>query len=67
MLINRGVSSEGVSVFTGHKTTKPTETYYARKKEQKALEELRAVWNCSESIKCKNNLIEKREYLSGYA
>ncbi len=54
-------------MFTGHKTTKPTETYYARKKEQKALEELRAVWNCSESIKCKNNLIEKREYLSGYA
>lgn len=40
MLTEAGVAIESVSVAMGHATTKTTETYYARKRQDKALQEI---------------------------
>ncbi|HXZ23979.1 MAG TPA: hypothetical protein VEH08_04510, partial [Methanomassiliicoccales archaeon] len=64
-LIDQGASVESVSILLGHCTTKTTETYYARKRQDDAIREVSTLW--SQSNKCVNKLIETGKYLSGYA
>ena len=42
--LDRGVRYDTVSVLLGHKTTRTTETFYARRKYDQAVEELERVW-----------------------
>ena len=64
-LIDQGASVESVSILLGHSTTKTTETYYARKRQDAAILEVNGIW--SQSQNAVNKLIENRKYLSGYA
>jgi len=64
-LIDQGASVETVSVLLGHNTTKTTETYYARKRQDAAILEVNSIW--SQPNNAVNKLIETGKYLSGYA
>jgi len=64
-LIDQGASLESVSILLGHTTTKTTETYYARKRQDAAILEVNNIW--SQPNKYVNKLIENGKYLSGYA
>jgi len=68
-LIDQGASIETVSVLLGHSTTKTTENYYARKKQDAAIMEATSIWEQKppNHPSAKNILIERKEYLSGYA
>ena len=64
-LIDQGASVESVSILLGHSTTKTTETYYARKRQEDAIREVNGIW--SQNNRYVNKLIETGKYLSGYA
>jgi site-specific recombinase XerD len=55
-LIDQGASIESVSVLLGHNTTKTTETYYARKRQDAAIREVKGIW--SQPNYAVNKLIE---------
>lgn len=42
--IDRGARIDSVSVALGHKTTRTTETYYARRKEEQAFADIEEAW-----------------------
>ena len=46
--IDEGVPLDSVSRLMGHATTKTTETYYARKKNEKAIGEAKVIWHRNE-------------------
>ena len=66
--LDSGVDLDSVSILLGHTTTKTTETYYCRKREDVALREVFEVFEPSKrppsAIK---PLIESEKYISGYA
>ncbi len=66
-----GPSSESdgdsVSILLGHTTTKTTETYQCRKREDVALKEVFDVFEPKETPGTTKPLIENEKYLSGYA
>lgn len=72
--IDDDVPVDAVSRMMGHKTTKTTETYYGRKKNNKAVAEAQQIWRVSkppESVspprpEITPSLIDKRERLPGY-
>jgi len=68
-LIDQGATIETVSVLLGHSTTKTTETYYARKKQDAAILEATRIWDQKppNAPSAKTPLIEPEKYLSGYA
>ncbi|HKZ58243.1 MAG TPA: hypothetical protein VJ547_00130 [Candidatus Thermoplasmatota archaeon] len=45
--LDRGARYDSVSVLLGHKTTRTTETYYARRKYDQAAEELERAWTAT--------------------
>ena len=69
--IDQGVPLDAVSRMLGHKTTKTTETYYCRRTNDSAIAVAQQVWgNKPDERPSKpgnSPLIEKKEYLSGYA
>jgi len=67
LCIDRGAQVETVSLLLGHQSTKTTEGYYCRKREDVALREISEIWKPTESIGAKNLLIENKNDLSGYA
>jgi len=56
-----------VSILLGHTTTKTTETYYCRKREDVALKEVFDVFEPKKPPSAIKPLIESEKYLSGYA
>jgi integrase len=74
LLLDRGATIDAVSKSMGHSSTKTTETYYCRKSDAMVREEIDRAWGSAtpfqETRKInsgKNDLIEWKEYLSGYA
>lgn len=74
LLLNRGRSIDAVSKSMGHASTKTTETYYCRKSDAMVREEIDRAWGKSgpshgarEPAPGQRELIESKEYLSGYA
>jgi integrase len=73
LCLDRGVSIDAVSKSMGHSSTKTTETFYCRKSDAMVREEIDRAWSSiNHSSKArkinsgKNDLIESKEYLSGY-
>jgi len=73
LLLDRGATIDAVSKSMGHSSTKTTETYYCRKSDAMVREEIDRAWgsvNPSDRARKinsgKNDLIESKEYLSGY-
>jgi integrase len=65
--IDKGAQIEAVSLMLGHSSTKTTESYYYRKREDVALKEIFQLWKVKNTPSAKNVLIENEKYLSGYA
>ena len=53
LLINEGVSIEDLSVIMGHRTSKTTEIYYARRTQSSAVENVFNVWRGREEVDAK--------------
>lgn len=53
--IDEGLTIESVSVLMGHNTTKTTETYYCRKRHEKAIMEAQNLWMKDKSCPGVNN------------
>jgi len=73
LLLDRGASIDAVSKSMGHASTRTTETYYCRKSDAMVREEIDRAWgSVNPSSKARkinsgeNDLIESKEYLSGY-
>lgn len=66
MCVDSGVGLDAVSILLGHTTTKTTETYYCRKREDVALREVLDMFEPKRPPSAIKPLIEKKEYLSGY-
>jgi integrase len=71
--LDRGMTIDAVSKSMGHSSTKTTETYYCRKSDAMVRDEIDRAWgsvnpsNKARKINSgKNDLIESKEYLSGY-
>jgi len=64
--IDRGVNIEKVSVAMGHSTTKTTEQYYCRTKEEAALQEIQKAWSGPAFNPVEKPRIEKYFPPSGY-
>ncbi len=74
LLLDRGASIDAVSKSMGHSSTKTTETYYCRKSDAMVREEIDRAWGSANPSdrprkinSGKNDLIESKQYLSGYA
>jgi len=71
--LDDGVPLDAVSRMMGHKTSKTTETYYARKKNNRAVAEAKAVWSkapqppAPSEQKPQNPLIESKKWIPGYS
>ncbi len=66
MCLDQGVTIESVSVLMGHDSTKAMESYYCRKKEEKALAEVSDVRSPKPTAKT-NPTISKDNFLTGYS
>lgn len=66
MCVDSGVNVESVSLLLGHTTTKTTEGYYCRKREDVALREVFEVFEPKKPESAIKPLIESEKYLSGY-
>lgn len=64
--VDGGVDLDSVSILLGHTTTKTTETYYCRKREDVALREVFDVFEPKKLPSAIKPLIENKRYLSGY-
>lgn len=71
--LDEGVPLDAVSRMMGHKTSRTTETYYARKKNNKAIAEAKAAWGrapqppAASAQKPNTPLIENKKWMTGYA
>lgn len=71
--LDDGVPLDAVSRMMGHKTSRTTETYYARKKNNKAIAEAKAAWGrapqppTASAQKPNTPLIENKKWMTGYA
>jgi len=75
--IDEGLPIESVSLLLGHSTTKTTETYYCRKRQDAAIKEAQSLWNGQRpaqnptinepALKQKSALIENKNWMTGYA
>jgi len=73
--IDAGVPLDAVARMMGHASSKTTEAYYARKSNNKAIEDAQAVWGSQPNPPERPDqpktdispLIEKGKYISGYA
>lgn len=71
--LDDGVPLDAVSRMMGHKTSRTTETYYARKRNNKAVAEAKAVWSKAPQPPApsdqnpKKPLIENQKWMTGYA
>ena len=65
--VDSSVDLDSVSILLGHTTTKTTETYYCRKREDVALKEVFEVFEPKKPLGAIKPLIENEKYLSGYA
>ncbi|MGD0056351.1 MAG: site-specific integrase [Methanomassiliicoccales archaeon] len=65
--VDKGVQIESVSIALGHSSTKTTEGYYCRKREDTALREIYSAWKEEIPTSAIKPLIEKDKYFSGYA
>jgi integrase/recombinase XerD len=67
MFIDQGLNLDAVSVMMGHATTKTTETYYCRKRQEVAIREAQELWTGKMSHPdAKNPKIESRFEVTGY-
>jgi len=72
--LDQGVPLDSTSRMMGHATTKTTETYYARKKNERAVAEAQHVWTVATPSQISGQtrpasnppLIGKKEWLPGY-
>jgi len=68
MAVDEGLALDSVSVMLGHNTTKTTETYYCRKRQETAIREAQEVWNHARSVpSARNPKIEIGNSITGYA
>ena len=58
---------DSVSLVMGHGSTKTTERYYCRKREEDARKEITDIWQSEDRQGAKTYLIENDKYMSGYA
>jgi site-specific recombinase XerD len=66
--IDQGMPLESVSVLMGHNTTKTTEIYYCRKRQDTANREARETWKSVQSVpSAKNPKIDFKNEVTGYA
>ena len=66
--IDEGVPLDAVSRMLGHRTTKTTETYYARRTNEAAINEAQKIWDRQpKPIEINSPLIDKRNDRTGYA
>ena len=67
MFIDQGLNLDAVSVMMGHATTKTTETYYCRKRQEVAIREAHELWTRKMSHPdAKNPKIESIFEVTGY-
>lgn len=66
LMLDEGISVESVSVVMGHKNSRTTELYYARRKQKAAIEEARKTWNHDSSPLPEKTSIRFTGYISGY-
>lgn len=67
LMLDEGISIESVSVVMGHKTSRTTEQYYARRKQRTAIDEARRTWNVDQPPAPRRTSIRFDGYNSGYA
>jgi integrase len=68
MAIDEGLPTDSLSVLMGHKTTKTTETYYARKRPEVAIRDAQDLWKQIKSIpSARASKIEFKNEVTGYA
>lgn len=65
--VDQGIQIETVSLVMGHHSTKTTESYYCRKREDTALREIEAFCRDKPARSAIKPLIENEKYMSGYA
>jgi integrase/recombinase XerD len=65
--IDDKASLDSVSLLMGHGSTKTTERYYCRKREEVARKEIMDIWQSENRQGAKTYLIENDKYMSGYA
>jgi integrase/recombinase XerD len=66
--IDEGLDLDAVSVLMGHNTTKTTETYYCRKRQETAIREAQDIWTQSSGNPgVKTPKIESKFEVTGYA
>ena len=65
--IDENAPLDSVSLVMGHGSTKTTERYYCRKREEIARKEITDIWQSANRQIAKTYLIENDKYMSGYA
>jgi integrase/recombinase XerD len=66
LMLDEGISVETVSVVMGHKNSRTTELYYARRKQKAAIEEAKKAWNHDLPPIPEKTSIRNTGYISGY-
>lgn len=67
-VIDEDLPPDSLSLIMGHSSTKTTETYYARKRNESAIRDVQKIWKQGSSIpSAKTSKIELKNEVTGYA